>query len=146
MSKREPDAKEVEHMVKIWEKIKDSVYEGGLDKLDETAKSLMTLSSALITVGFTVTAALVNAKILQVSHVSLWLSFSGFFCFMLSTISSALVLFRRPFNIVQISEAPAISDAWHKISSTKYKFMKWAYVFFIVGIISEIVAIASLVG
>jgi hypothetical protein len=146
MSKKEPDAKEVEHMVKVWEKIKDSIYEGGLDKLDETAKSLMTLSSALITVGFTVTAALVNAKILQVSHVSLWLSFSGFFCFMLSTISSALVLFRRPFNIVQISEAPAISDAWHKVSSTKYKFMKWAYVFFIVGIILEIVAIASLIG
>jgi len=146
MSKNESDAKEVEHMVRVWEKIKDSVYEGGLDKMDETARALVTLSSALITVGFTVTAALVNAKILQVSHASLWLSFSGFFCFMLSTISSTLVVYRRPFDIVQISEAPAISKAWHKISSTKYRFMKWAYIFFIAGIILEIVAIASLIG
>jgi hypothetical protein len=145
MSKKESDAKEVEHMVRVWQKIKDSVYEEGLNKLDETAKSLVTLSSALITVGFTVTAALVNAKILQVSHVSLWLSFSGFFCFMLCTISSALVIFRRPFNIDQLSKGPSISTAWGEISSTKSRFMRWAYVFFIVGIILEIVAIASLI-
>jgi hypothetical protein len=138
-------AKEEARMEKVWGKVKESLYQEGLDKLDETAKSLVTLSSALITIGFSVTAAMVNAKILQVSHVSLWFSFSGFFCFMLSTISCVLIIFRRPFRIGQLALPLDISSAWENSRSTKYWFMKWAYAFFFVGTVLEIVAIASLI-
>lgn len=135
---------EIDRMQETWIKIKDDLYAKGLDRLDDTAKSMITLSSALITLGFTVTSAIVGAKILQGSYVPLWFSFSGFFFLMLSTISAVLVVYRRPSEIVQDSLPPAISTAWKNSLDYKYRCMKAAYFCFLVGVILEIVAIFSL--
>lgn len=146
MNKKERNSDEEERrMAETWKKVKDALYAEGLDRLDETAKSLVSLSSVLITIGFSVTSAMVSSKILQISHVSLWFSFSGFFCFMLSTISGVLVIFRRPFRIEQLSTPPEISSEWEHIQSVKYRCVKWAYIFFIAGVVLEIVAIFSLI-
>jgi hypothetical protein len=132
---------EEKEMVKTWRKVKNELYQGGLARLDDTAKSLITLSSSLITVGFSVLAGLIGNKILKASSPPLWLAFFGFFCFMLATLSAVVVLFRRQFKIEQLSPPPEISSEWERIQSIKGAYLKWAYFFFTAGVILEILAI-----
>jgi len=142
---RTNEEKEEERMIKTWKKVKDSLYEGGLDRLDDTAKSLVRLTSILITVGFSVIGTMVGYEILKPSYISLWLSLLGFGCFMFSTILGVLVIFRRPFRFEQLALPPKISSEWERIRSIKYGYMKWAYFFFSVGVIFEIIAMVSLI-
>jgi hypothetical protein len=136
---------EEKRMVETWHKVKDELYQGGLVRLDDTAKSLITLSSSLITVGFSVLVGLVGNKILKASSPPLWLAFSGFFCFMLATVSAVAVLFRRQFKIEQLSPPPEISTEWERIQTTKNMWLKLAYIFFTVGVMFEILAIFLLI-
>jgi hypothetical protein len=136
---------EEKRMMETWHKVKDELYQGGLVRLDDTARSLITLSSSLITVGFTVLAGLIGNEILKSSSPPLWLAFSGFFCFMLATVSAVAVLFRRQFKIEQLSPPPQISSEWERIQSIKNAYLKWAYFFFTAGVILEILAIFLLI-
>lgn len=139
------EKKEEERMVKTWQKVKDSLFEGALDRLDDTAKSLISLSSILITVGFSVIGAMVGYKILKPSYISLWFSLLGFGCFMVCTVLGVLVIFRRPIRIEQLSSSAEISSEWERIRSIKYKYMKWAYLFFSAGVIFQIIAMIFLI-
>lgn len=139
------EEKEEERMIKTWQKVKDSLYEGALDRLDDTAKSLVGLSSILITVGFSVIGAMVGYEILKPSCISLWLSLFGFGCFMVCTLLGVMVIFRRPFRIEQLASAPEISSEWEQIRSVKYRYMKWAYFFFSAGVIFQIIAMVFLI-
>ena len=129
------DETEVERMVKTWRKVKADFYEKGLERIDATAKSLITLSSALITVGFSVIAAMVGYKVLESSAISLWLALLGFGFFMLSTILSVLVIFRRPIRIEQLALPPKISSEWERIREIKFRYLKSAYFVFGIGVI-----------
>lgn len=142
MTKAEKD--EIREMVKTWREVKADLYKKGLDRLDDTANSLVKLSSVLITVGFTVIGTMVGYEILKLSYTSLWLSLFGFGCFMVSTVLGVLVIFRRPFRIGQDALPRYISAEWDRIRSTKYSYMKWAYILFGVGIVFEIIAMVSL--
>jgi hypothetical protein len=146
MSNSHKEKDEEKRMIDTWLKVKSALYEGGLDGIDDTAKSLVNLSSILITVGFSVIGAMVGSKILELSLFSLWLSLFGFGCFMVSTILGILVIFRRPFKIEQLSLPPEISSEWERIRSIKYRYLKWAYLFFGIGVIFEIIAMISLVA
>jgi hypothetical protein len=139
------EEKEEERMIKTWQKVKDSLYEGALDRLDDTAKSLISLSSILITVGFTVIGAMVGYEILKPSYISLWLSLFGFGCFMVCTVLGVLVIFRRPFRIEQLASPAKISSEWERIRSIKYRYMKLAYFLFSVGVIFQIIAMIFLI-
>ena len=146
MNEKERTNEEEDRMIGTWEKIKDDLYAGGLDRLDDTAKSLIRLTSILITVGFSVIGTMVGYKILKLSYISLWLSLLGFVFFMFSTILGVLVIFRRPFRFEQLALPPKISSEWERIRSTKYWYMKWAYFFLSVGVIFEIIAMVSLIA
>jgi len=136
---------EEERMVKTWRKVKYGLYEKGLDNLDATAKSLVSLSSALITVGYSVIGAMVGYGVLESSTSSLWLALLGFGCFMMSTLLNILVIFRRPLKIEQLSEPPKISSEWDRIRGIKYRYLKLAYLFFGVGVIFVTIAIFFLI-
>jgi hypothetical protein len=136
---------EEELMVTTWRKFKTDLYEKGHDKLDANAKSLVTLSSALITVGFTVIGAMVGNEILTASAISLWIALLGFGCFMVSTISNILVIFRRPTGITQLSKPPVISAEWDRIRAIKYRYLKIAYSFFGLGVILVTISLFSLI-
>jgi len=139
------DKEEEKRMMKTWQKVKDSLYEKTLDNLDDTAKSLISLSSILITVGFSVIGAMVGYEILKPSYISLWLSLFGFGCFMVSTILGVLVIFRRPFRIEQLALPAEISSEWERIRSIKHRYIKWAYFFFSFGVIFQIIAMMFLI-
>jgi hypothetical protein len=140
LSQKEKD-EEIKRMVATWHKVKDELYQGGLARLDDTAKSLITLSSSLITVGFTVSAGLVGNKLLKASSPPLWFAFLGFLFFMLATISAVAVLFKRRFMIIQTSLPADISGEWERIQTLKNNWLKVAYIFFTIGVICEILAI-----
>jgi len=137
--------KEEERMMKTWLKVKDKLYENSLDGLDETAKSLVSLSSILITVGFGVIGALHSAEVLKVSSSSILVSLFGFGCFMTSAVLGILVIFRRPFKFEMLALPHEISSEWARIRTIKYKFLKGAYLFFGIGVVSEIIAMVLLV-
>lgn len=146
MTKEKTDGeKEIERMVDTWQKVKADFYAQGLDRIDTTAKSLITLSSALITVGFSVIGAMVGSKILESSVISLWLALCGFGFFMLSTVLSVLVLFRRPIRIEQLALPPQISAEWERIRSTKFRYLKSAYFVFGLGVVFVTMALFFLV-
>ena len=126
---------EAQRMANMWVKVKSDLYEKGLDNLDATAKSLVGLSSALVTVGFTVIGGMVGSSLLDISLQALWIASLGFIFFMLSTILSILVIFRWKFNIHQLAEAYEITSEWARIRDLKFQFLKWAYVFFGIGVI-----------
>ncbi len=136
---------EEDRMAKMWCKVKSDLYEKGLDDLDATAKSLVTLSSALITVGFTVIGGLVGTNLLNMSIESLWIALLGFGFFMVSTLLNILVIFRWPLKIEQLAEAFDISSAWVRIRDKKYQYLKWAYLSFGVGVIFVTIAIFFLI-
>ena len=134
---------EAQRMAKMWVKVKSDLYEKGMDNLESTAKSLVGLSSALITVGFTVIGGMVGSNLLDLSVEALWIASLGFIFFMLSTILSILVIFRWQFNIHQLAEAYEISSEWVRIRDLKFQFLKWAYIFFGIGVIIVTISIFS---
>lgn len=137
--------KEEKRMMKTWMEIKDKLYEKSLESLDETAKSLVSLSSILITIGFGVIATLHQAEVLKASSYSIWFSLFGFGGFMVSTILGILVIFRRPFKFEMLALPHEISSEWARIRTIKQKFLKRAYLSFGIGVVSEIIAMVLLV-
>jgi hypothetical protein len=64
---------------------------------------------------------------------------------MVSAVSGILVTFRRPFKIEQLSKPDEISSAWAQIRRIKNRWVRVAYMFFGIGVISEIIAMILLV-
>jgi hypothetical protein len=139
------DEAEVERMVNTWRKVKADFYEKGLDGIDATARSLITLSSALVTVGFSVIGAMVGYKVLESSVISLWLALCGFGFFMLSAILGVLVIFRRPIRIDQLALPREISSEWARIRSIKFRYLKSAYFVFGAGVVFVTIALFFLI-
>ncbi len=128
-------------MAETWLNVKYELYKTTLNKLDETANSILRILGFLIPLGFGMITAL--QYVIEVPKISLWISWVGFFLLGISLISTSFVIFLTPLRIGQLSKPPEISSAWEKRKKQKSSYLLIAYFFLIIGLLMQLVAMLT---